>query len=123
MKQPARHTAPLQNDPVPHGVPSLWPACVHTPVASHASTVHGLPSLVHAVPAAFGVVVQPPAPLHVDVASHTPGVQVYAAPPHTPPVQWSFCVQLTLSLHAVPSVALDHADVDAAGAQTWHALR
>src|SRR5207244_407201 len=73
---------------------------------SHSSRLHGLPSLVHAVPAAFlasaGHTVLEP--VHVSLRSHSP-----AAPRHTAPALPAGCWQVSLEpshssrLHGLPS--------------------
>src|SRR5438094_883364 len=91
-----RHTAPA----LPAG---CWQVSLEP---SHSSRLHGLPSLVHAVPAAFlasaGHTVLEP--VHVSLRSHSP-----AAPRHTAPALPAGCWQVSLEpshssrLHGLPS--------------------
>jgi hypothetical protein len=122
IKQSATQLPPLHTSPPPHDVPSSIGVCLQMPEPLQESTVQGLLSSGHGVPAAAFTTVQPPLPSQVELAWHTPGLQVWLAPPHVPFVHESFEVQGLPSSHAVPFArdACAHEPVTGLQAAEWH---
>jgi hypothetical protein len=100
-------------------------APTHAPAWQLSVCVHALPS-VHAVPLAFGGLVQTPvaglhtpATWHWSEAVHTTGL----APTHAPAWQLSVCVHALPSVQAVPLAFAGFVHTPLAGSQTpgsWH---
>jgi hypothetical protein len=68
MKHSAPHIPLLHTSPAAHAVPSGSDGCLHTPIPSHWSPVHALPSSGHITPAPLFVTLQPPLLSQVEAA-------------------------------------------------------
>ncbi len=97
---------------------------VHVPLWQVSVCVHAFESLQAAPFAAAGFEHWPLEGSHVPATWHwSEAAQVTGFEPvHTPLWQESVCVQASLSVHALPLVTFEYADVLTLGWHDWHAL-